>query len=134
MENPNAGRILVADDMRKWHYIATKNLEYWKFPKPLHAFSKKAAERIYHSESPYLIITDINFDPRYPGDPINNKGNLDGLILTRQIKKDDPSKIVIIMSSIEQGVKEIALEAGADYFIQKQNFIKEFDTIVKQWK
>ncbi|NPE26765.1 response regulator [Methanococcoides sp. SA1] len=127
-------KILIADDMQKWHNVATANLNHYGFHNTLNAYTLKEGQTIYQRESPELILTDINFDLRYPGNPISNQGNLDGLILAREIKEKDPNKMVIVMSSIEKGAKQAAMKARANYFIQKQNFKEDFDLIMEQWK
>lgn len=127
-------KILVVDDMEKWHEVAKANLNHYGFANLSKAYTLEEGRKIYTVKNPELIITDINFDPKNPGDPINNRGNLEGLILAKEIKITDPTKLVIIMSSIEDGAREAAKAVGADYFIQKQQFRGEFDKLMQQWK
>ncbi|MFH1211259.1 MAG: response regulator [archaeon] len=114
---------LIADDLKKWHDVAERNLFYFGFKEFLHAYDIKEGLMLYEASKPGLVITDINFDT-------SNPKNLDGLVLCRQIRDKTEDTIVVVMTSIE-GIKETAIAHGAHYFIQKRHFKEEIEAFVK---
>ena len=122
---------LIADDLKYWHKIVRGNLVYFGFNDILHAYTVGEGLSLYTREKPGLNFIDINFDTDKPGNILEGTGNLDGLVLCKQIRGLNENTKIIVMSSIEDGAKESAMECGADYFIQKRNLKDEIEDFIK---
>lgn len=116
-------KTLIADDLKKWHDVAERNLSYFGFKGFLHAYTIKEGLMLYEASNSGLVLTDINFDT-------TNPKNLDGLVLCRQIRDKNEDTIIVVMTAIE-GARETAIAHGAHYFIQKQHFKGEIEIFVK---
>ncbi len=118
-------KTLIADDLKKWHDIAERNLRYLGFEDIMHAYSIRKGPLLYEAFKPELVFTDINFDTLHPN-------NIDGLVLCRQIR-DKNESTVVVMTQIENA-RETAMAYGAHYYIQKQNFKEEIEGFVKRYQ
>ncbi len=98
--------ILVVDDEPKIVQLVRDYLERAGF-RVLTAPNGKSALRLAHSERPDLIILDLGLP------------EMDGLDVTRLLRKDSNVPILMLTARSEETDKLIGLELGADDYITK---------------
>jgi DNA-binding response OmpR family regulator len=98
--------ILVVDDEPKIVQLLRDYLERAGF-RVLTAPNGKTALAVTHSEKPDLIILDLGLP------------EMDGLDVTRTLRKDSNVPIIILTARSEETDKLIGLELGADDYITK---------------
>ncbi|MFH0808789.1 MAG: response regulator [archaeon] len=128
--NPNPifqnQRVLVVDDIKKWIKVAKDNLTYYGCPLE----NIIAAEDVengftkYLEQHPTFSMVDINFNK-------HNLEDVQGLDLIRKLRKNDHESLIMAMSSLVGNIEERTKQAGANYFIDKQDFVGGFDNFVK---
>lgn len=123
-------KTLIADDFKKWHDVAERNLSYFGFREFLHAYTIKEGLVLYEAHRPDLVITDINFGPSKPTDVNEMSKNLDGLVLCKQIRDQNKDARIVVMSS-DISAKELAMANGANYFIQKPHFKDQIEDFIR---
>lgn len=102
-------RILIVED----HHEFRKSLKEVLAARLSHAVIDEAAEGCevlpkIQADPPHLVFMDINL----PGE--------NGLELTRQIKKDYPHVVIVILTSYDlPEYREAAYRYGANYFLAK---------------
>ncbi|MFH1585696.1 MAG: response regulator [archaeon] len=119
-------RVLVVDDIPKWIKVAKDNLDYYGCPLEniVTAEDVQQGYKIYEKEHPTLIMTDINFD-------VDNLEDTQGLDLIRRIREGYYPHPIVAMSSLKKDIKERSLASGANYFINKNDFVGDFDYFMK---
>ena len=98
--------ILVVDDELKIVQLLRDYLERSGF-RVLSAPNGKTALAVTHSEKPDLIILDLGLP------------EMDGLDVTRALRKDSNVPVIILTARSEETDKLIGLELGADDYITK---------------
>jgi DNA-binding response OmpR family regulator len=98
--------ILVVDDEPKIVQLLRDYLERSGF-RVLSAPNGKTALAVTHSEKPDLIILDLGLP------------EMDGLDVTRALRKDSNVPVIILTARSEETDKLIGLELGADDYITK---------------
>jgi two-component system alkaline phosphatase synthesis response regulator PhoP len=98
--------ILVVDDELKIVQLLRDYLERSGF-RVLSAPNGKTALAVTHSEKPDLIILDLGLP------------EMDGLDVTRTLRKDSNVPVIILTARSEETDKLIGLELGADDYITK---------------
>jgi DNA-binding response OmpR family regulator len=98
--------ILVVDDEPKIIELVRDYLERSGF-RVLHAADGKKALTITHAEKPDLVVLDLGLP------------ELDGLDVTRQIRKESNVPILMLTARSEETDKLVGLELGADDYITK---------------
>ncbi len=118
-------RIIVVDDIPKWRKTARDNLIYYgcSLDNIINAENPEEALIKYQTQKPTLALIDINFDK----DDIRDTQGLD---LIRKLREDGYTNPLIAMSSLVGDIGQRTIDAGADYFIDKRNFVKGFDEFV----
>jgi two-component system alkaline phosphatase synthesis response regulator PhoP len=104
--------ILIVDDEPKIVQLARDYLEHAGFA-VLTAFDGKTALAVVRSDKPDLIVLDLGLP------------QLDGLDVTRSIRKDSNVPIIMLTARSEETDKLIGLELGADDYITKPFSPKE---------
>ena len=104
--------ILVVDDEPKIVQLARDYLEHAGFA-VLAASDGKSALAIARSAKPDLIVLDLGLP------------QLDGLDVTRALRKDSNSPIIMLTARAEESDKLIGLELGADDYMTKPFSPKE---------
>ena len=104
--------ILVVDDEPKIVQLVRDYLERAGF-RALTASNGKTALAVAHSEKPDLIVLDLGLP------------EMDGLDVTRTLRKDSNVPIIILTARSEETDKLIGLELGADDYITKPFSPKE---------
>ena len=117
-------RVLVVDDITKWIETTKGNLTYYGCTLENITTAGNTREALERYENTTLIITDINFD-------INNLEDTQGLDLIKELRHNEYSNPIIAMSSLTGNIKERTIDVGANYFLDKRNFIKDFDKFAK---
>src|SRR5512147_1785436 len=105
-------KILVVDDEPKIVQLARDYLEHAGFT-VLAASDGKTALAIVRSSKPDLIVLDLGLP------------QLDGLDVTRSIRKDSEVPIIMLTARSEESDKLIGLELGADDYLTKPFSPKE---------
>lgn len=121
-------KILAVDDFEKWLKTVKGNAEYYGARERdiFFAYNAKEGERVYTLERPDIVISDINFDA-------NDLRNRDGLGFISFVNTNRVSGLALAaMSSLDPTIKEEALRAGADYFINKKDFTSDWDFFVER--
>jgi len=98
--------ILVVDDETKIVLLLRDYLEHAGF-RVLTAANGKTALALAHTEKPDLIILDLGLP------------EMDGLDVTRMLRKDSNVPIIILTARSDETDKLIGLELGADDYITK---------------
>src|SRR3972149_3237017 len=98
--------ILVVDDEPKIVQLARDYLEHAGFT-VLAAHDGKATLAVARSEKPDLIILDLGLP------------EIDGLDVTRALRKDSNVPIIMLTARAEETDKLIGLELGADDYVTK---------------
>jgi DNA-binding response OmpR family regulator len=104
--------ILVVDDESKITRLARDYLEHAGFA-VLTAHDGQTALAVARSAKPDLVVLDLGL-PR-----------LDGLDVTRTLRKDSPVPIIMLTARGEESDKLVGLELGADDYITKPFSPKE---------
>ncbi len=104
--------ILIVDDEPKIVQLARDYLEHAGFAVST-AFDGKTALAVIRSDKPDLIVLDLGLP------------QLDGLDVTRSIRKDSNVPIIMLTARSEETDKLIGLELGADDYITKPFSPKE---------
>ena len=119
-------RVLVVDDIPKWLKVARDNLNYYGCTPNniINAENIEEAFEKYQKQKPTLVLADINFDTE-------NLKDTQGLSLIKRLRKNYYTNPIIAMSSLVGDIGQRTIEAGADYFIDKQDFVKGFDNFIK---
>ena len=119
-------KILVVGDIQKWLKIARDNLEYYGCPPKNIVYSENVenALRQYQEQRFTFILTDINFD-------IENIEDTRGLNLIQKIRNDGYAHPIIAMSSLTGNIGQRTIDAGANLFIDKKDFVCGFDDFVE---
>ena len=104
--------ILIVDDEPKIVQLARDYLEHAGFAVST-AFDGKTALAVVRSNKPDLIVLDLGLP------------QLDGLDVTRSIRKDSNVPIIMLTARSEETDKLIGLELGADDYITKPFSPKE---------
>ncbi len=104
--------ILIVDDEPKIVQLARDYLEHAGFAVST-AFDGKTALAVVRSDKPDLIVLDLGLP------------QLDGLDVTRSIRKDSNVPIIMLTARSEETDKLIGLELGADDYITKPFSPKE---------
>ncbi len=105
-------KILVVDDEPKIVQLARDYLEHAGFG-VLSAHDGKAALAVARSEKPDLIVLDLGLP------------EVDGLDVTRALRKDSNVPIIMLTARAEEADKLIGLELGADDYVTKPFSPKE---------
>src|SRR5262245_36563584 len=98
--------ILVVDDEPKIIQLARDYLEHAGF-NVLTASDGKSALAVWRSAKPDLLVLDLGLP------------NLDGLDVTRAVRKDSNTPIIMLTARSEESDKLVGLELGADDYIVK---------------
>jgi len=119
-------KVLVVDDIPKWLKVAGDNLNYYGCPleKIVTAENVEEAFRKYSEQYPTLIMTDINFD-------VKNLEDTQGLSLIKRLREDGYESPLVAMSSLRGDIEQRTKNAGADYFIDKKDFVSGMDNFVE---
>lgn len=104
--------ILLVDDEPKILQLARDYLEHAGFL-VLTADEGKSAMAVWRAAKPDLIVLDLGLP------------NLDGLDVTRTIRKDSNTPIIMLTARSEESDKLVGLELGADDYIVKPFSPKE---------
>jgi two-component system alkaline phosphatase synthesis response regulator PhoP len=104
--------ILVVDDEPQILQLLRDHLEAAGFS-VLDAADGRGAVRVAGTEHPDLIVLDLGL----PG--------LDGLDVTRSLRKDNPVPIIMLTARSDESDKLVGLELGADDYITKPFSPKE---------
>jgi two-component system alkaline phosphatase synthesis response regulator PhoP len=104
--------ILVVDDEPQILRLLRDHLEAAGFS-VLEAADGRGAVRVAGTEHPDLIVLDLGL----PG--------LDGLDVTRSLRKDNPVPIIMLTARSDESDKLVGLELGADDYITKPFSPKE---------
>jgi len=104
--------VLVVDDEPKITQIARDYLEHAGFA-VLTATDGKSALSIWRAGKPDLIVLDLGLP------------NLDGLDVTRTLRKESNTPIIMLTARSEESDKLVGLELGADDYIVKPFSPKE---------
>ncbi len=104
--------ILVVDDEPQIVRLVRDHLEASGFA-VLEAADGRGAVRVAGSEHPDLVVLDLGL----PG--------LDGLDVTRSLRKDNPVPIIMLTARSDESDKLVGLELGADDYITKPFSPKE---------
>jgi DNA-binding response OmpR family regulator len=105
-------KILVVDDERKIVRLVRDYLEQSGFT-VLVAENGQQALHVFRSEKPNLVILDLGLP------------ELDGLEVTRIIRRESQTPIIMLTARLEETDKLIGLELGADDYITKPFSPKE---------
>ena len=119
-------KVLVVDDFQEWLNVARNNLVYYGCPLERIVTAKNIEEgfRKYKNENPTLNFIDINFNP-------DNLKDTQGFGLIRRLRGDNYTHPIIAMSSLTENIRERVLDAGANFFIGKMNFVEDFDRFIE---
>jgi len=135
----NNDRILIVDNDQKWLDVVCRNAEYYGAKEIYQTKSPSKGMYFWEVERPSIIFIDINFNEK----DLTNKEGLDLLEqLSYKIQKlpdkkyleknpdiDFPTTTLVAISSFK-GMRGFAKKAGANYFIRKKNFIRDFEGFV----
>lgn len=112
------GKILVVDDERKIVALVRDYLEKAGF-NVLVAMDGQQAIHMFRSEKPNLIVLDLGLPA------------LDGLEVTRIIRRESNTPIIMLTARVEETDKLIGLELGADDYVTKPFSPRELVARVK---
>jgi CheY-like chemotaxis protein len=116
--------ILVVEDFEDSRYIIRRALESRGDYQVIEATDGLEAVEMVRSDCPDLILMDLNLP------------QIDGLTATRRIReckdacKDVP--IIAITAHHTYGIKDAALEAGCNAYVQKPLDFDELERIIRQ--
>jgi DNA-binding response OmpR family regulator len=117
--------ILVVDDEAKIVQLARDYLERAGFV-VVSAADGPAALTVFRSAKPDLIVLDLALP------------TLDGLDVTRMIRKDSPVPIIILTARGEESDKLVGLELGADDYITKpfspKELVARVRAVLRRWE
>jgi len=120
-------KILVVDDIQKWLDVSKENLKYYGCEDIITAENPETAYIKYTKQKPEIILTDINFDTE-------NLEDMQGCYLIKKLRDEKYQNPIIAMSSLTGDIKQKTFDFGADFFINKKDFIEEFDSFVRWYK
>ncbi len=126
-------RVLVVDDLEKWLKVASDNLRYYGCKEIIEATNPSDAVKKYFEVNPTMAMIDINFDT----DNLEDTQGLDLIGHLREqeyIREEKIKQVIVAMSSLRDDIKLRALASGANYFIDKRKFVKDFDGFVEWYK
>ncbi len=112
ISRPDMKTILLVDDEIKIIQIARDYLEHAGM-RVLTASDGKSALSVWRTAKPDLIVLDLGLP------------NLDGLDVTRTIRKESNTPIIMLTARSEESDKLVGLELGADDYIIKPFSPKE---------
>lgn len=121
-------RVTILDDIEKWRKVTTNNLSHYGCNKITYFKNKNNIIETYQSnniQTPNIAFLDINLNPKDPQ-------NKEGLKVCQFFKETIPNTTIVAMSSLENIAQE-AKKSGANFIIQKKNFVQDFDTFVQQY-
>jgi len=120
--------IAVLDDIKKWRDIVKNNLLYYDYNNTKYFGTKESIITAYgpNTAKPDIAFLDINLDQF-------NDTNKEGFEICRFFKNTSRKTTVVVMSSLE-GITEEAIKNGAEFIIQKKNFVQDFDKFIQQYK
>lgn len=108
VEGPQS-RILIVDDSSFTRQLIAKVLVEAGFAPPLEAGDAAGALALIKKEKPDLVILDVDLG-----------GNLDGIEVLHDVKRDVPGTKVVIVSALSQKLlEERVMAEQADAFILK---------------
>lgn len=116
--------IIILDDLEKWKSIVTNNLTYYGCNNIIYFKTKEEIITSYNPNTTIAFI-DINLDTQ-------DKQNREGLKVCKFFKQNVPKTTIVAMSSLEN-MANASRENGADFFIQKTNFVQDFNSFIKQY-
>lgn len=120
--------VAVLDDIEKWQKVATDNLTYYECNHIIYFKNKNSIIKAYQSDNiqiPNIAFLDVNLDSQ-------NLQNKEGLEVCQFFRKNIPDTTIVVMSSLENIAQE-AKKSGANFIIQKKNFVRDFDTFIQQY-
>jgi DNA-binding response OmpR family regulator len=115
---PNVARILVVDDEPKIVQLVRDYLERAGFAVSTARDGNEALMRA-HQERPDLIVLDLGLP------------ELDGLEVTRRLRRDSGVPIIILTARHEETDKVVGLELGADDYVTKPFSPRELEARVR---
>jgi FixJ family two-component response regulator len=116
--------VAVLDDLEKWRKVVTNNLAHYGCNNITYFKTKEGIITRYDPNTTIALL-DINLN-------IDDENNKEGLEVCQFFKKTAPETTIVVMSSLENMANE-AKKNGADFIIQKKNFMQDFDTFVKKY-
>jgi DNA-binding response OmpR family regulator len=114
--------VLIADDQAGIRALVSTTLESEEY-QLVQACDGDQAWELLHQHRPTIAILDVNM----PG--------MDGLTLTRAIRKDDElqaMRVILLTSESTERDVELGMQAGADLYLTKPFSPLELITIVEQ--
>lgn len=120
--------VTILDDIEKWQKVATDNLTYYGCSHIIYFENKNSIIEAYQSDNiqiPDIALLDINLDSQ-------NLQNKEGLEVCQFFKTNIPDTTIVVMSSLEN-IAEEAKKSGANFVIQKKNFVQDFDAFIQQY-
>jgi two-component system alkaline phosphatase synthesis response regulator PhoP len=109
--------ILVVDDQPKIAHLVRDYLENTGF-QVLTAYDGQTALAQFRHERPDLVVLDLNLPPGGTAD--GDRGRpMDGLDVTRAIRREGNTPIIMLTARVEETDRIIGLELGADDYVTK---------------
>jgi two-component system alkaline phosphatase synthesis response regulator PhoP len=103
--------ILVVDDEQRIVHLVRDYLQAAGF-RVLTAYDGQTALAQFRHEHPDLVVLDLNM----PGD---SGRTLDGLDVTRAIRRESQTPIIMLTARVEETDRIVGLELGADDYVTK---------------
>ncbi|MDP1854317.1 MAG: response regulator [Candidatus Omnitrophota bacterium] len=113
-------KIFIVDDETTFQDVVKPFLEI-KGHKVLTAVSGEEALPVIYAEKPDLVLLDMHL-----------KGKLNGIGILKYIKEKIPSAAVIMLTGMEDNVRQEALSLGADKFLTKPVTVKALNEAVNE--
>lgn len=119
--------IAILDDLKKWRNVAKDSLTHYGCNNITYFETKEDIITTYDPSStkPDIVLIDINLN-------ICDRNNKEGLEVCQFFKETSIKTTIVVMSSLEN-IADEAKKSGANFIIQKKNFVQDFDTFVKQY-
>jgi len=120
--------VAVLDDREKWRKVTANNLNHYGCNNITYFKTKNniiKAHQLNNIQTPDVAFLDINLNP-------NNSRNREGLEVCQFFRENIPDTTIVAMSSLEN-IAEEAKKNGANFIIQKKNFVQDFDTFIQQY-
>jgi len=119
--------VAVLEDIEKWRVVATNNLAYYGCTNIVYFKTKEGIITTYSLgiTKPTIALLDINLDTR-------DSRNKEGLEVCQFFKENAPGTSVVVMSSLEN-IADEARKRGANFIIEKKNFVQDFEIFVQQY-
>ena len=118
-ETKIAQKILIVEDEGEMCLVLNILLNDEEDMELEHVKSLAAATKYLHQQQPSLIILDNKLPDGYGVDYIS------------YLKKEYPSIKIVMISGFDASVEDVALESGADYFLQKPFTKQKFLEVIK---